>query len=380
MLRRQRVAVAALFLVNGAAFSSWLPRVPEVRDRLGLTLAELGGVLLGAGLGGLLASVAAGALVDRLGSRRSSVLGSLAVCAGLPLIAVAPTGFALAVVLVGLGAVDVVADIGMNVQATAVQRRSERSVMQRFHAIWSIGTLLGGGVGSIAAAADVGLGWQLSVTALLLAGVAVASRTGLTAQDDPPPPLPEGHRRRPLLILLAATAGLVAVVEGTPGDWAAVFGRDVHGAAAGVAGMGYFAITAGMVVGRLLGDRVTDRLGAAGLFRGALATVACGLTLVVLSPVVAVAIVGFGVIGLGVSVLFPAIYLRAADSPGVPSGLGVGFMSIGARFGFLASPPVVGAVAGASSLRVSLGVIMGAAIVGALGFDAALSRAARAAT
>jgi len=93
--------------VNGATFSSWLPRIPEVRDRLDVTLGELGAVLLGTGLGGLLASAAGGALVDRLGSRRSCVIAAVVLSTGLPLIAVAGSPLGLALVLAALGAVDV---------------------------------------------------------------------------------------------------------------------------------------------------------------------------------------------------------------------------------------------------------------------------------
>lgn len=258
MATRQRVAVTILFLVNGVAFSSWLPRVPEVRDRLGLSLGQLGAVLLGVGLGGVLASVAGGALVDRLGSRRAAVLA---------------------------------------------------------------GTMLS------AAAADVALGPQLGVTAVALVVAAVSTRPALSPVAEAPRPLPAGTRRRPLLLLLAATALVVAVVEGAPGEWAAVFGRDVHGAGPGLAGLGYLAVASGMVLGRLGGDLATDRLGTSTVFRAALGLVGAGLALVVASPAMAVAIIGFGVVGVGVSVLFPTIYLRSAEMPGVAAGLGVGVMS-----------------------------------------------------
>lgn len=380
MATRQRVAVTILFLVNGATFSSWLPRVPEVRDRLGLSLGELGAVLLGVGLGGVLASVAGGALVDRLGSRRAAVLAGTMLSAGLPLIALAPNGFVLAVVLVALGAVDVVADIAMNVQAAAVQRRSSGSVVQRFHAAWSVGAVLGAAAASAAAAADVALGPQLGVTAVALVVAAVSTRPALSPVDEAPRPLPEGTRRRPVLLLLAATALVVAVVEGTPGEWAAVFGRDVHGVGPGLAGLGYLAVASGMVLGRLGGDLATDRLGTSAVFRSALGLVGAGLALVVASPAMAVAVIGFCVVGVGVSVLFPTIYLRSAEMPGVAAGLGVGVMSSGARLGFLVSPLVIGSLAGATSLRFALAVIVGTCAALAAVLDAALSRAGRGAT
>jgi MFS family permease len=348
-----------------------------VRDRLDIGLGALGAVLLGTGLGGLLASAAGGALVDRLGSRRSCVVAGVLLSAGLPLIALASTPFALAGVLVALGAVDVLTDIGMNVQAAQVQRESTASVVQRFHGAWSIGALTGAAVASSAAAAEVPLGWQLSATSVaLIATIAYASRH-LSPQDDAPAPQRDGTRRAPVLALLAAVALAMAVVEGAPGEWAAVFGADVHGAGPGVAGLGFLAMSAGMVTGRFTGDAATDRLGPTRVLRLALGLAGTGLAVVVLSPGIAVALAGFLVIGLGVSVLFPALYLSAADREGIPAGIGLGVMSTGARLGFLVSPPLVGALAGATSLRVALGAVVGTAAVAALVLEAALSRAGR---
>ena len=358
-------------------FASWLPRIPEVRDRLDIGLGELGVVLLGTGLGGLLASAAGGALVDRLGSRRSCVTAGVLLSLGLPLIALASTPVALGAVLVALGSVDVLTDIGMNVQAAQVQRESSASVMQRFHGAWSVGALTGAAVASGAAAVEVSLGRQLVATSVVLISTITYASRHLSAHDDAPAPQPDGTRRAPVLALLAAVALAMAIVEGAPGEWAAVFGADVHDAGPGAAGLGFLAMSAGMVTGRFTGDLATDRLGPTRVLRVALSLVGVGLAGVVLSPGLAVAVAGFAVIGLGVSVLFPALYLSAADRDGIPAGLGLGVMSTGARFGFLVSPPLVGALAGATSLRIALGAVVGTAAVAVLGLEAALSRASR---
>jgi predicted MFS family arabinose efflux permease len=372
--------VTAVFFVNGVTFASWLPRIPELRDRLDIGLGTLGAVLLGTGLGGLLASAAGGALVDRLGSRRSCVAAAVLLSAGLPLISVASTPLELAAVLVVLGAVDVLADIGMNVQAAQVQRDSSGSVVQRFHGAWSVGALTGAAVASAAAAAEVSLGLQLVATALVLIATVAYVARHLSAEDDAPAPQRDGTRRAPVLALLAAVALAMAVVEGAPGEWAAVFGTDVHDASPGVAGLGYLAMSLGMVVGRFTGDAATDRVGATPVLRLALGSVGIGLAVVVTSPSFAVAFAGFLLIGLGASVLFPALYLSAADREGVPAGLGLGVMSTGARLGFLVSPPLVGAIAGATSLRLALAVVVGFAAVAALVLEAALGRAGRVAS
>lgn len=370
----------ALFVANGAGFASWLPRIPEVRDRLDLSLGALGTVLLGVGLGGLISSAASGVLVDRVGSKRACVWSAGLLAAGLPLIGVAPTAATLAAVLVALGIVDALADIAMNVQAAQVDARTERSVIQGFHAWWSIGTVAGAAAGTASAAAGVSLGWQLAATGGLLVVLVVATSPALSPVDDEVVETtePVGRRRRGrTLALLAGLALGVAVLEGAPGEWSAVFGTDVLGASSGAAGLGFLAVSTGMVVGRLGGDRATDRLGATSLFAVALATSAFGVVVVAVAPVIAVAVAGFFVIGLGNSVLFPALYLTAARSPGVPAGMGLGVMTTGARMGFLVSPLSVGWLADLTSLRVGLGGVLAAAVAVVAALAVALSRAGR---
>ena len=360
---RQRRAVLVLFFANGATFSSWLPRVPEVRDRLDLSLGSLGLVLVSTGAGGLVSSVAAGVLVDRLGSRRTAVAATTVLGAGLVSIGLAPTALTLAASLVLLSAVDAMADIAMNVQAADVQRHTERSVMQRFHAGWSVGTVAGAASGAVAAGAGVGLAAQLAVTGAVLAAAALTVAGHLSTDVDHTPEPATDLRRMPVVALLAALAAVVAVVEGAPGEWAAVFVSDVYDVSDGVAALGYVAVAGGMVAGRLCGDRVTDRLGARRLFHVALTAFALGLGVILLSPATWIAVVGFAGTGLGASVLFPALYLQAATTPGVPSALGLGVMTSGARIGFLLSPAAIGATSDATSLRVGFGVVLGAALL-----------------
>ncbi|MCB0985003.1 MAG: hypothetical protein KDB06_10175, partial [Ilumatobacter sp.] len=63
--RRATLAVGVLFFVNGATFSNWLPRIPEIRDSLGLSNDSLGVTLLGGGLGGIVGSLIVGRISDR---------------------------------------------------------------------------------------------------------------------------------------------------------------------------------------------------------------------------------------------------------------------------------------------------------------------------
>lgn len=123
-LRHSGAAVAVLFFVNGMTFSNWLPRVPEVRDRLGLGNVGIGAVLLGGGLGGIIGALLVGWLSERLGSKRLLLMAASALAIGLPLIGLVPVAALLLVVLTALGMLDVFNDVSMNAQGVMITMKS----------------------------------------------------------------------------------------------------------------------------------------------------------------------------------------------------------------------------------------------------------------
>ncbi|MEX2626126.1 MAG: MFS transporter, partial [Ilumatobacteraceae bacterium] len=225
--RLTALAIGVIFFVNGATLASWLPRLPEIRAALDMSDTVLGLALVGSGIGGVAMSFASGWVVDRFGSRSSTVITALVLSLMLPLIAVAPSPAILFTVLLAIGGVDGLTDVAMNSQALQLQRQVPRSIVNRMHATWSIGTLAGGIAASIAAAAGTTLAWQLSVTSIVL----VAATTSAAPLLLPPGPRfrPEtddaGRRIRPARLLLAGLVGigvLGILVEMPPTEWASL--------------------------------------------------------------------------------------------------------------------------------------------------------------
>ena len=194
--QRAAAAVGVLFFVNGMTFSNWLPRVPEVRDRLGLGNAGIGATLLGVGLGGLIGSLAVGRLAERFGSKRLLLAAAGLLSIGLPMIGVVPAAGLLLVVLTGLGLLDVINDVAMNAQGVMVQQQLGRSIMNRLHAMWSLGFVGGAVLGSSMAAAGVGVRTHLAIVGAVLLLTVLAVQRWLVADDVPTSEEPE-----------AATAG-----------------------------------------------------------------------------------------------------------------------------------------------------------------------------
>jgi predicted MFS family arabinose efflux permease len=367
-LRHSGFAVAALFLVNGATFSNWLPRIPEIRDSLGIGNAGLGATLLGGGLGGIVGSLLVARAMDRLGSRRLLTIAATALSIGMPLIAFVPSAPTLLVLLTALGALDVCNDVAMNAQGVTVQQQSGRAIMNRLHAMWSLGFTGGAVLGSAASAARVDIRLHLTIVGAVLLATVWYVRRWLLRHDPPPPPPaaastsqddPTPRRRRAVSVTTVAMAfaAMAAVsLEVLPNDWSAVLMRDVFDAGR-LSGLGTVACAGAMLVGRLAGDHVLERVGERRLLFGALWMVALGAVITVAAPVTAVALIGLVVWGLGLSVVFPQLYATAARLPGTSAGAGLGSMLLGQRSGAMLTAVGTGALAQWQSLRVAFGVV-----------------------
>jgi MFS family permease len=363
--RRARVAVAALFLTNGALFANVVPRYPEIKADLGLGNAVFGTALAAGPLGALLAGLFASAAIRRFSSSRSGAFGIVLTAIAFLLVAVVPSWWALAAVLFVAGGLDAVVDVAQNAHGLRVQRLYGRSIVNSFHGVWSIGAVLGGLMGSAAAGLRVPLGVHLGFAAALFGAVAlVAYRSLLPGPEDAErtgPVRTERPGRRAftvaavrMLAALGALAAFGALVEDAGASWGALFLSGTLGAGAATAGLAFVALQVAMTVGRLLGDRVVDRYGQRTVTRAGGAVAAAGMGLALAFPSVGTALAGFALAGLGTATLVPAAMHTADELPGLPHGAGLTVVSWLLRVGFLLSPPMVGLVADAAGLRVGL--------------------------
>ncbi len=356
------LAVAGLFFVNGLVFSNWIPRIPDVRDRLGMDNGGLGATLIGGGLGGIAGSLLVAKMLRRFGSRRLVLMAATTLALLLPFVAAAPSPWVLVAVLTVLGFCDVFNDMAMNTQGTIVQGRLSRSIMQRLHASWSFGAACGAGTGALASAYDVGVGVHLILVATLQLTVIAVVRPHLVRNDPPAPPTTahDGNRPKrrfsPVVAAMVVMAIGVAYAESSAAEWSAVTMRDVFSFK--FAGVATVVFASSMLIARLFGDHVVERLGPQRMLDVALAVNIAGFVIIILAPVAAVALIGFSVCGFGAAVMFPQLYAMAATLPGAATGAGLGAMGMGQRVGFMTAPLVVGSVADVRSLRWSFALIV----------------------
>jgi fucose permease len=309
----------------------------------------------------------------------------------LPLLGVAPGWAGFAAAMFCLGVVDSWMDAAMNTHGLRVQRRYGRSILNAFHGVWSIGAVTGGLVGAAAAQAEVPLRWHLLAAGVVLAAISLsclpmllpgpedAERSHLEepaeqehaqesapaqAQQQPaeqPRPAPSraapAHPMRRLLVL-GALLLVACAVEDTPASWGAVLLRDSYHAPAAVAGLAFVCFQGAMTVGRLLGDRVTDRFGHVAVARAGGLLIALPMAAALPSGVPALVIAAFLLAGLGTATLYPSVMHASGNLPGIRSETGIAVTTWFARVGFLAMPPLVGLLADRVDLRIGVGVMV----------------------
>ena len=374
--RRALRAVAVQFWINGVVFASFLPRLPEIRDRVGVDLGRLGLLLTLGTLGGFVGSWLSGPMAERLGTKTMITIGSGGLIVSLPIIGLADTQIVLLLGLVLMHLFDVVTDVGMNLQGSWLSARRHAPVMNRLHGLWSLGTVVGGLAATVVAAQGLSIRTHLLVVALILLATFVYVVPGLLAVDESPTAVavtdsPSPRPNRSLALTFAVLAVGAIAVEIVPNDWSTFRLATDFDVSAGWAGLGFVAFTTGMVGGRFSGDAVLARLGHDRLLDLALVFTGVGLAAATLIPSDIAAVIGFFVAGLGVAVLFPRLYDRAAQAPGRPGAV-LGAMTAGIRAGAFALPVTVGALA--STDAVSVGGAMAIVTLPAVVLLAALRR------
>ncbi|RII19410.1 Inner membrane protein YbjJ [Streptomyces sp. YIM 130001] len=357
-LRRARYAVAAVFCVHGAVTGSFATRVPWIQDHAGVSAGQLGLALAFPAIGASLAMPLAGSVTHRFGAR-TALRGLLALwTTALILPSLAPNLLTLCLALFVYGATAGMSDVAMNALGVDVENRLGRSVMSSLHGMWSVGTLIGSAAGTLAAhlGSDARLHHVLAAVTLTVIG-AVACRGVLDLRSSPEEEAPPRFALPPKSALVIGAVGFCAVfAEGASLDWSAVYLRDVMSTSPGAAAASTTAFALTMAVARLVGDAVVDRFGAVRTVRagGVLAT--AGGLLVVVGPNPWAAMAGFGLMGLGIAVVVPLAFAAAARSGDNASLAIAGVATITYTSGLVA-PSAIGAIADATSLVVSFGLV-----------------------
>lgn len=353
-LRSARVATYAYFVLYGTLLGTWVVHIPAVEERVGISHAELGGLLVVLGVGAFAGMRVAGPLTDRLGTRVVVPVGGVLCGTTLFLPGLAHDAWTLAGALLVFGFCNGCLDVSMNAHAVHVEKAYGRPVMSGFHATFSVGGVLaalaGAGTAStglnpavgMAAVGAVGIVTALVAARGLLPAAPAAESPASARESGTSPAAGRAPTGRGRVWLLAVLALMVMLCEGAANDWSALHLKDALGASAGTAAFAYGTFAAAMTVGRLLADRVVMRFGSPAILRYGAATAAVGITLVILGPSIPVVFTGWALFGLGLSGCVPQLFSAAGHADPSAAGANMSRVAGLGYVGMLAGPAVIG--------------------------------------
>ncbi|SFR22146.1 Fucose permease [Lentzea waywayandensis] len=361
-IARSRYALLVIFGTQGWCFATLLSQVPVLRDRFHLSDLALGFVLAVVPFVAGVGSLTAGRLVHRVGTVPVLRLATLVTCAALVGIGTVGVLAALLAVLVVLGFALGAVDTTMNTFGVALQRIAGRGLMSRFHAAYSLGSILGSLLAAFATARGAPLGMLFLLVGLFgSAACAVAGRaldpSATNGPGDAPADSTVPHLWRRLAVIGAVTVSLF-LVDSAVSNWSATYLRSALMASEHIGALAYTAYMAGTLLGRSVGDTATDRCGAAFVVRAGSLIAALGTILVVVATTPAAALAGFAVAGFGLSVVVPQAFVAAANAVPERPAAAVSRINLCVYAGFVLGAPTIGTIAAVWSLRAAFAAVV----------------------
>ena len=333
-----------IFLINGLGMSAWAPLVPFARDRLQLSGASLGALLLCLGIGSLAAMPVTGTLVARFGCRRVMCFSTLLVLIMMPLLATADSHLLMAAALMLFGAGLGMLDVAMNYQAVQVEQAAGKPMMSGFHGFFSLGGILGAGTVSLLLSQSFSpLAATLVVMAvmllLLLWRIPVLMNERLHQPDQPWLVIPRGW-----VAFLGLLCFILFLAEGAVLDWGALLLLQNPAMSTAYAGLGYATFSVAMTLGRFSGDKIIQRFGRYPVMITGALTAAAGMTLAVWLPWPEIALLAFLLVGFGLSNTVPMLFNAAGNQQDMPANLAISAMTTLGYAGILSGPALIGFV------------------------------------
>ncbi|MDC1016231.1 MFS transporter [Candidatus Thioglobus sp.] len=356
IFKNSRFAVSLIFAINGMVFGTWASRIPAIVDFHDLSPGSLGLLIFIAGLSAVIAFSIFGRAADRYGAafitKRATIL-----LIPLTLIFI---GFAnsiemLIFAVIFFGAIHGGDDVAMNAWAAEVEREYTRPVMSSFHAMWSLGAGIGAGLGSLLAYYEVAYKNHFSLTSIIIFFVALSvafvpfkSQKNKKVAKSPFISIPKGP-----LLPVAIITFFASLSEGAVADWSAIFLKSVASLNDGSAALGFTVFSVCMFSMRLMGDRISFKLGPSNAARYSGLVALTGSIILLISNSFLLLLLGFGFIGLGIAVIIPLAFSRAGNDKNISQGTAIASIATLGYGGMLLGPLFLGLLAEITSIKTS---------------------------
>lgn len=356
--------VRTIFFLHGAAFSSWVPHIPLVQERLSLAHDALGGILLAAAIGVLTVMPIAGKLADRFGSEKVVRYSGLFyfVAVGLP--AFMPSYATIVLAMFALGFSGAFLDVAMNANGLNVERAKGRSIMSGLHGFWSLGGFAGAGIAAAWFASPIPITFHLPVMLAIFLILHLIAQADLLPDHTIPSPAkespatdgagngdvatPRSRAKERSMFLALLPFGVCAFIgqfgEGVITDWATVFMNSELSSGPTMAAIGFAIYSCAMAVTRLSGDALVTRFGRAPVLLTSSVLASLGVFVITLSPHYLVAWIGCAIAGVGLAVILPLLLSAASQATGKSGGAVVSVIAATGYSAIMAGPPIIGAI------------------------------------
>ena len=317
-LQRARFSVFIYFLLCGSAVTIWATHIPVVEKKLEISHAQIGILLLLLGAGALASMQAIGAAVDKYGSAKTLTASSIALGLALFLPGFAFNYLSISIAIFILGSTIGAIDIAMNAHALEIESAYKRPIFSSFHAMWSIGGVVGTAVSSGALSLSVPMWATMSGWGAFTVMVGLLLSKNLLPRVSAPkaPSIKSASAKVKELyfvIFIGCVSAAAAVIEGVGIDWSALFTIDQFNVSVATAGISIGTFSAAMATVRFFADKVVAKFGRIFVIRYGALLSSLGMVLALTAPSIWLSWAGWAIAGIGVSAVVPQCMAFGSD-------------------------------------------------------------------
>jgi len=366
-LKSARLALLAIFFIQGVVAITTLPRIPELIKQIHVDFLGWGAIIGFSGVGSFVAFALTSRVVARFGNTPVMKVSTVLVALGIAAQGFITNSVLFFIVLLVQAFTYSMFNIALNGQSVKLEKRLGRVMLGSLHGAWSVGAAISAALsGWLASVLPLWI-HLIIVPAVCLVAFMIANQFLLSNEE-------EGHSRTDKteksvawsktpsylwLLSLGLFAGMWA--ELVMMDWSAVFSDNVLGLDATRGAIPYTVFTLAMIAGRFSSGWLTKRMhfsamsawgGLVGSFAmaigvfwpAALASSASGNPALI-DAALLVQVVFYSIAGLGMASMVPSFFSAAGDVRGLSTAQALSRMNFATAVLVMIAKTFMGALA-----------------------------------
>lgn len=377
---KNRVSIAVLFFLCGLNFASWATRIPDFKDSLQLSDAKLGSLLMGLPIGSMVSLPLAGWLLTKYRSKVICLVAIGLYVIIMPLLGLITSSYQLFFGLFSFGMAGDLLNIAMNTQVVNLEEKMGKTIMSSFHAIFSIGLMLGALFGGFLLKQEINSFYHFSIIAVANIFFVSIYQKDLLVNNPVKKADTDSKQKNSLLnlnsylVILSLIAFCGMLCEGAMADWITIYFKENLPNSTLPSTIGFSAFAFSMVLGRLFGDSISNRLGIKKVLFWSGLLIAIGMITTLIFTSIYIMILGCFITGIGISTIVPLIYSAAGKSKDILPSIAIAGVSTIAYIGFLFGPVIIGYLSDLLTLRIALFLLVLLGLIASLISKISLSR------